>query len=271
MAHSTPFIDPARPRSRIKPFKAWKHMKKLLADKDDTKQAFQVIAALNGNSTLRSFQRFMASKNGPALLARRADLPALLDDRAKLKDLPKDSVGHAYVTFMEREGLSVSGLIAESQNSRGSIEEFDDDLLWYTNRQRDTHDLYHVLSGYGRDLLGENALLAYTHSQNGGMGANFIVFLSSKKMAKLAPSEAQINDVIAEARRNGKVARRIIEEDIEALLVEPLKAARERLNIEEPVLYKRALQIFAEYDVDTELAATGVASGTGLELSDPGV
>ena len=52
MAHSTPFIDPARPRSRIKPFKAWRHMKKLLADKDDTKQAFQIIAALNGDSTL---------------------------------------------------------------------------------------------------------------------------------------------------------------------------------------------------------------------------
>ena len=50
---------------------------------------------------------------------------------------------------------------------------------------------------------------------------------------------------------------RIIEQDIEALLVEPLKAARERLNIGEPVMYKRALQIFAEYDVDTELAAAG--------------
>ncbi len=248
-------IDPARPRPRIRPLKAWQHMQRLIADKEDTEQVFHIIEALNGNSIIHDFKRFMASDNGPALLANRADLAAKLDNHAPIENLPADTVAHAYLKFMRREGLSAAGLVAESQALRSGSEEFDDDLLWYMNRLRDTHDLYHVLSGYNRDALGEAALLGYTHGQHKGRGISFIAFMGGRHLAKHAPRETRIKQVIAEGRRNGKAAKRIIEQDIDALLREPLDAARARLSIAEPTLYKRALRVFREHNKDPMLLA----------------
>ncbi|MEM9054950.1 MAG: Coq4 family protein, partial [Pseudomonadota bacterium] len=216
---------------------------------------FYIIEALNGNATRKDFAKFYASPKGPELLDRRRDLPPFLDDHETLRSLPENSVAHAYINFMEREGLSAAGLVAESMTQREAQQQFDDDYLWYMNRLRDTHDLYHVLTGYGRDALGEDALLGFSHSQNGGLGISFIASMGARQVAKHAPHEARISEVLKEGRRNGKLAQRIVDQDIESLLAEPLDAARERLGIREPVLYKRALKIISEAGLDPALVA----------------
>ncbi len=253
MTRPVPYIDPSRPRRRIKPFKAWGHMQNLIADKEDTSQVFHIVEALNGDADVRDFELFMASANGPKLLAQRRHLPDMLDDHAPIEQLPEGTVGRAYLTFMQRENLSAAGLVAESEVQRNNHAEHDDDLLWYVNRLRDTHDLYHVLTGYNRDALGEAALLGYTHSQHQGRGISFIAFMGGRLIAKHAPREARIKEVIAEGRRNGKTAKRIIEQDISALLREPIAAARARLNIAKPVLYRNALRVIAEHGIDPML------------------
>lgn len=255
MNPTAPYIDPARPTARFRPFKAWMHMQKLIADKEDTKQVFHIIEALNGDSIIHDFNRFMASEKGPAILAERAFLPDLLDNHGPIEQLPDGSVGQAYLTFMRREGLSAAGLVEESLANRQNSDEYDDDLLWYGNRLRDTHDLYHVLTGYNRDALGEAALLGYTHGQHRGRGINFIAYMGGRQIQKHAPREARIKDVMAEGRRNGKAAARIVEQDIPTLLREPLDAARARLNIAEPVLYRKALDVLESYGTDPMLVA----------------
>ncbi len=255
MTRPVPFIDPSRPKPKRRPLKAWRHMQNLIADKEDTEQVFHIIEALNGGSSRKDFLRFMRSQSGPQLLEQRAYLPDILDDHAPLWALPEGTVGRAYVEFMEREGLTANGLVEESQANREQYEQFDDDLLWYNNRLRDTHDMYHVLTGYGRDALGEDALLGYTHSQHGGLGVSFIAFMGNRQIAKQAPKNARVKEVLAEGRRNGKAAKRIIEEDIIALLDQPIDEVRKRLNIAEPVLYKRALSVFRENNQDPLLVA----------------
>ena len=230
-------------------------MKKLLADKEDTAQVFHIIEALNGDANRKDFLRFIRSPNGRNLLQQRTFLPDLLDNHAPLKALPKGTVGRTYVDFMEREGLTAHGLVEESLTQRDAHEKFDDDLLWYANRLRDTHDMYHILTGYGRDALGEDALLGYTHSQHGGLGIRFIAYMGNREIAKEAPKEARVKDVLAEGRRNGKLSKRIVEQDIEKLLDQPIDEVRERLNIREPVLYKRALRVFQSYNQDPLLVA----------------
>ncbi|MEL7110518.1 MAG: Coq4 family protein [Pseudomonadota bacterium] len=230
-------------------------MQKLIADKEDTAQVFHIIEALNGDANRKDFTRFLNSNNGLRLLQERKFLPIILDDHAPLRALPEGSVGRAYAEFMEREGLTAHGLVEESKLQRANQIEFDDDLLWYSNRLRDTHDLYHVLTGYGRDALGEDALLGYTHSQHGGLGISFIAYMGNRQIAKEAPREARVKEVLAEGRRNGKRANRIIDQDIQSLLDQPLEEVRARLNIAEPVLYKRALRVFAEYEQDPHLVA----------------
>ena len=250
MERAEVFISPARERPKLKPITAWRHMQQLIANKEDTEQVFHIIEALNGGAALKDFRRFMTTEAGQAKLKKRLYLPPILDNHQPLHALPKGSVGRCYVEFMEREGLSAAGLVAESERRRGSWREIEDDLLWYGNLLRDTHDMMHILTGYGRDALGEAALLGFTHSQHGGLGVSFIAFMGGREIAKSAPSEARIRDVIREGRRNGKLARRIIEQDIEDLLPRQLDDVRRELNIKGPVAYQRAHEVLRAHGLD---------------------
>ncbi|MEO0983505.1 MAG: Coq4 family protein [Pseudomonadota bacterium] len=220
-------------------------MRRLIADKEDTEQVFHIIEALNGDAQRRNLMRFAATKRGQALLAEKPSLPDMLDDHDTLRRLPEGSVGRAYVDFMEREGLTAAGLVADSQKSYGDRPAYNDDLEYYGTRLRDTHDLFHVLTGYGRDALGEAALLGFSYSQNPGRGVIFIAYMGARQIAKVAPRGARIMDVLWEGKRHGRTTSKIVQEDIPALLAEPLDAARRRLGIEKPVLYRRALNIIA--------------------------
>src|SRR3546814_1330225 len=75
---------------------------------------------------------------------------------------------------MRREGLSAAGLVAESDKM--GRQQFDDQVQWYSNRLRDTHDLFHILTGYGRDALGEQCVLGFTYGQTGNYGNAFIAY-----------------------------------------------------------------------------------------------
>ena len=237
------YIHPDRVPSRFKPLKAWSHMQKLLADKEDTEQVFHIIEALNGRSQISNLQEFADSDAGQRLLQRKEYLPPLLDDHSWIRELPEGTVGRTYVDFMEREGLSAQGLVDESEKRDRGNTDYDDDLKWYGNRLRDTHDLLHVLTGYGRDALGEACLLGFSYSQNPGRGVIFIAFMAARQLNRHLPKAARVMDCLWEGKRNGRIAGRIIREDVIALLHEPIEDARRRLNIQRPVAYLNALKV----------------------------
>ncbi len=239
-----PFIDPARPKPRFRPFKAMSHMNKLLADKEDTQQVFHIIEALNGNALRRNFQTFLDTSDGQARFTERRDLAPLMDDHESFGTLAPKSVGRKYIDFMKREGLTAAGLVEESQIRSRDEDVFDDDLLWFGNRLRDTHDIFHVLTGYGRDGLGEAALLMFSHGQNPGRGISFISNVAFRQMRKTLGQKVDFVAVKEEARRNGKQAAKIIQQDILALMHEPIDKVRTRLRIAKPVAYKAALQAY---------------------------
>lgn len=241
------FVHPDRRPAKFRPIKAWNHMQKLIEDKEDTEQVFHIIEALNGNAFERNFWAFAATPAGQTLLKDKPYLPPLLDEHTWIRELPEGTVGRAYVEFMEREGLSAQGLVDESMKHQTKSREYDDDMLWYGNRLRDTHDLFHVLTGYNRDALGEASLLAFTYSQNPGLGVIFISFMGCRTIAKHAPKSARIMDCFWEGKRNGAKASRIIQEDIVALMHEPLAAARARIGIDEPVVYKETLELLTRH------------------------
>ena len=144
--------------------------------------------------------------------------------------MPKGSVAHAYVDFMEREGLSAAGLVAEYDRfQRGR--RYGDLMEWYVNRLRDTHDLLHLLTGYDRDSLGEQCVLAFTYGQNLAPGHIFIAYMGGFNVKRTTRSDAPIFKAINEARKSGRNCPRLIEQSISSLLAEPLAEARTRLHI----------------------------------------
>jgi len=90
-------------------------------------------------------------------------LADILDDHDTLPRHDEGSVARAYVRFMRSEGLSAAGLV-ETSTLPGRIGHADQ-LQWFNDRLRDTHDLAHVLTGSGRDPLGEQCLFGLTSDQ----------------------------------------------------------------------------------------------------------
>lgn len=250
MDQAIPLCDPARTDSGFRPMKALHHFRKLIADKEDTAQVFHIIEALRDNRFARSAEDFFASPTGKTILEENAYLPHLLDDHDRLRKLPANSVGQAYVRFMEKEGLTAQGLVDEFDRFQLGKPRHDDMLERYGNRLRDTHDLFHVLTGYGRDALGEQCVLAFSYSLNPSWGVLFIAWAGARELKKTVSTDAPIYAAVREAQRMGRMAKSPAHQDIEALLAEPLVEARKRLNIAEPVTYQRAHAIMRGEGID---------------------
>lgn len=248
-------IDPRRPKPKIRPFKAMGHMNKLLANKEDTEQVFHIIEALDGNTIERRLKSVTKTAGGQAMMERRRELPPILDDHARWEALPEGTVGRAYVAFMKREGLTAAGLVEESEKMFSKRERFEDDLEFYGCRLRDIHDLYHVLSGYGRDQLGEVCVLAFSNAHIGGMGSRFISFMGARDLSKFTPNLNLVKAAHKEAKASGRASLSLVCEDIVALMHEPLVDARARMNIPVPIAYRKALISLTAAGYEGQLSA----------------
>ncbi|MEQ8772132.1 MAG: Coq4 family protein, partial [Erythrobacter sp.] len=167
-------------------------------------------------------------------------------------------VAQRYIAFMKREGLTAAGLVAES-HKWAPPESLPRDLTqWYFDRLRDTHDLFHVLTGYGRDALGEASLLGFSYSQNHNKGLLFIAYAGARQIAKVSGTKAPLFKAVREGQRNGRAAAKIAHQDIEALMRDDLDEARARLGIAKPVVYRECLAILeSEGNVREDLTLGG--------------
>jgi ubiquinone biosynthesis protein COQ4 len=240
----TILIHPERTRTNIRPLKALRHFRNLIADKEDTEQVFHITNNLRGGRYIKDAITFLQSDMGKTLRARDEFLPDILDFHASLWAMPAGSLGRAYVEFMEREGLTANGLVDESKKFTNKVPHFDDQIEWFNNRLRDTHDMNHILTGYGRDPLGEQCVLAFSYSQNFSLGFYLIAYAGGWEVKKRAPSNAPIFGAIRQAQRNGKAAKIVGHQDIVALLPLPLEEVRAMLNIAPPTQYDVAHAIY---------------------------
>ena len=244
------FSHPDRPTTEFRPFKAWHHFRKLIADKEDTEQVFHIIAALRGRKFQNIARDFWQTPKGKDMLESKLRLVDLLDDHDSIKQLPQGTVGRAYVDFMEREGLSAAGLEAEYARFEDASTNYDDVLTRYGDRLRDTHDMLHILTGYGRDALGEQCVLAFTYAQNRNLGVGFIAYAGGLELKYRVAKSAPIFKAVHEGYRIGNAAKNIVHEDIAALLREPLADARLRLGIAEPTVYRAAHEAMRSDGID---------------------
>jgi ubiquinone biosynthesis protein COQ4 len=217
--------DAASPSTRRQWRVALKALGRLLSDKEDTGQVFEIMAALNGDSTAKGYRRLLDAPNGGRLAYERLELSARLMDDAWLDSFAEGTVGAAYRHFVRSENLSAEGLAEVSRQQRGGQADVRHPYAWYGRRIRDTHDLWHILSGYHRDGLGEACLVAFSYAQTRSLGWALIAFGAALK------GGAQHRRAIWQGYRRGATAGWLPGEDYERLMSEPLEAARRRLNI----------------------------------------
>lgn len=215
---------------RIQPAAALRALRRLLRDPDDTVAVFDIMRALSGRAIPKGYLKLLRSPGGGEIAYACEELSALLSDDAWLAACPQGSVGAAYRAFIAAEHLSAEGLADESRASRGSEIDRRHPFAWYARRLRDVHDLWHVLTGYGREPHGEVCVVAFSHAQTGSAGFGLIALAGALKLRREMPGKPVLAAVL-EAWRRGRNAVWLPAEDYPALQREPLEAARARLRL----------------------------------------
>lgn len=245
-------------RKRIQPIIAWRAIKALIADKEDTAQVFKVIQALEGNAGDRMQRRFAATATGRAILAEKRNLLETLSDRETLATYREGTLGHRYHQFMTVENLTADGLV-EASEAAPRRKDRPEDNERFGNRMRDSHDLWHCTTGYGRDGLGELCLLAFTYAQTGNRGIGAIVFFGAMNAAKSYP-KVGVWAAVREGYRLGRKARWFPAADWESFLSYPLTELRSEMKVGELKIYRETLARVASIDAAAAKANAPAAS-----------
>jgi ubiquinone biosynthesis protein COQ4 len=219
--------------TRFRPVTALRALLALFRNPGDTAQVFRIISALSGGARQRVLRRLRGTPVGQRVLAETASLAPLLIDRERLRALPEGTLGRAYLQFCERHGITADGLIAASED--GNLDpDLSQDELVVRARMRDAHDLWHVVTGYQTDLIGEASVLAFTLAQTGNPGVGLIVL--SAFIEARGGGNAMRRSLI-EAFRRGRSAAWLPAADWEALLARPLAEVQRELRVGAPPAY----------------------------------
>ncbi|KAI5464302.1 ubiquinone biosynthesis protein Coq4, partial [Mariannaea sp. PMI_226] len=96
----------------------------------------------------------LADPTGRRILRQRPRISSRTLDLDALRKLPENSVGRAYVGWLDREGVS--------PDTRAAVRYIDDEECAYVmQRYRECHDFYHALTGLPIVREGEVALKAF--------------------------------------------------------------------------------------------------------------
>ncbi len=151
--------------------RAWLGLKagiRLLLDPDDTQQVFLLAAAVDRPRLSAIYRKLAASVQGRALLERRPAIDGRSVDFARLRRLPASSLGGAYARSLAEQNLDPDVF----QPPPGLPPE----LAYVAQRLRQTHDLWHVLTGLPTDIPSEIALQAFSYAQIRGR-TSFLIAL----------------------------------------------------------------------------------------------
>jgi|TARA_B110000908_G_scaffold84923_1_gene101430 ubiquinone biosynthesis protein COQ4 len=237
--------------NRIQPRVAFKAIKALIQDPDQTEQVFIFVDAMAGDATEKCTRRLESTAAGQRIFATNATLLDTLVQREKLEAMAEGSLGRAYLDFLDSGNLTPDGLLDASDSADMSVSA-DKNTQRLAIRLRDQHDLWHVTTDYRRDVAGEASLLAFTYAQTKNRGLGLISIIGGLKLAK--HYGFSIFKSLWEGYRLGKRAAWLPQQEWETLLLLPLDQVRDILNIGRPLVYAQ-LSATAEESHIEEVAA----------------
>ena len=108
-----------------------------------------------------------------------------------------------------------------------------------------------MLTGYGRDALGEASVLLFTHGQSPSQGHLLIGYAGAANIKKMAKgTKAPVFGAVREAHRIGKGAPPLIAQPIRQLLERPIEDVRAELRIPKPQQYRECHRIWQAEGID---------------------
>ncbi len=226
------------PSPPFRPLHALVSAFKLVLNKDDTRQVFETVTAVTRDSSRHLFARFIATPYGRRVATEPVELETILGNFPRLRAMAPGTLGRSYVDFMDEAGFTPQGLIDAADEAGVGLKEFPE-LKEFARAFRHlevSHDLWHVLTGYNRDPLGELCNLVFTQRQTRNPGLGIIIGMGATAI-KLERWSMPVLKSLKEARRMGDSVDFLLKEDVEAMLEQPLADVRKRLGIFKPQTY----------------------------------
>jgi ubiquinone biosynthesis protein COQ4 len=215
----------------------------------------QFLSVTEGRSFERSFAAFHATARGRHLLETRPVASSILEDRLKLQAAAPRSLGRCYFEFMTSNGLD-EGLYLGARAASTPQVEGDIERDWYRARIEGSHDVRHVLTGYGPEPLGEVCLLSFRFGQHRHPGLFMLTVLGCLHPKPKGRDSAF--RAIVEAFRRGRNAALVDLLPWEEGLDAPLCVHRATLRLAPPKHYSSqvAPQAYSEFQPEFQRAKT---------------
>lgn len=195
---------------------------RLTMDMGRLNEVFNLSDGLAGDGELREMvEAARAHEVGAAALRER---PHVHLDLKALRALPTGTLGRQYAIMMDRNGLDPASIPTLPD---------DEEAKYVRAHLYETHDLWHVITGFGTDVAGELGLQAFYHAQLPGKLPAAI--LASGFLNTLVYSFGQRDVRLREIARGwllGRRSRPLFGVRWDDYLALPLDEARARLGVD---------------------------------------
>src|SRR5689334_8061536 len=159
-AHANDATAAGEDLSKLSPLVRWtralRSLASILANPEATDQVLEFLQLANNGALRRRAATFFADPRGARLYDEQRKIDSRTIDLDQLAALPAGTLGHAYATFLRSHGLTPDVFDEAPAGVR------DPKMAYMIQRARQTHDLWHVVTGCETDPAGEVALQAFT-------------------------------------------------------------------------------------------------------------
>ena len=167
----------------------------------------------------------LSSPTGRRILRDRPRITSKTMSLTHLRTLPANSVGRAYASWLDREGVS--------PDTRDNVRYIDDEECAYVmQRYRECHDFYHALTGLPVMIEGEVALKAFEFANTLLPMTGLSLFAVTK--LKKAERARFWSTYLPWAVKNGLKSEEVINVYWEEVLEKDVEELRQELGIERP-------------------------------------
>jgi ubiquinone biosynthesis protein COQ4 len=195
---------------------------KVLADPERTDQVLVFSVYANAGTMRDRIPIFLDDADGRRLFEEHRTIDTRSVDLDALATLPAGTLGRAYADFLRRHQLSPDVFEAPPEQIS------DPAIAYVIQRVRQTHDLWHVVTGFETDPGSEIALQAFTFGQLRAPSSLVLALAGSLRASRIRPSFVV---EVARAMRAGRRARPLAAFPWEDHWQKPLAEVRARLGI----------------------------------------
>ncbi len=163
-------------------------------------QVLLLAQSVNQGAILRALERFDVDPAGHALLTDRPRIDRDHVDLDALRELPDGTLGREYIRFLEDNGITPDAFGKEPDVG-------DPRVAYVMLRMRQTHDLWHVLTGFAPDVRGEVLLQMFTYAQTGAPSALLLAIFGTVRWALSWSGQREaLRDAFARGKKTGFLA-----------------------------------------------------------------